>query len=87
MHVEGTQLYRVRAVATGLDVSVATIYRAVETGALRAIRIGTGKGAVRIRGAALIDYIAACERAATRSTTTIPSPVVTSALVTGGDAA
>jgi excisionase family DNA binding protein len=88
MHVEGTQLYRVRTVATGLDVSVATIYRAVESGALRAIRIGTGKGAVRIFGDALIEYFAECERAAaTRSTTTIPSPAMNAALVAGGDAA
>jgi excisionase family DNA binding protein len=47
-----------------LDVSLATIYRAVESGALRAIRIGTGKGAVRIPGQAVEDYLAACELAA-----------------------
>ena len=64
MQIEPTQIYRVRAVAETLDVSVATIYRAVESGALRAHRLGTGKGAVRIPGDALLDYIAACERAA-----------------------
>ncbi|HEY3479863.1 MAG TPA: helix-turn-helix domain-containing protein [Streptomyces sp.] len=64
MQVERTRLYRVKAVADGLDVSVATIYRAVERGELRAIRLGTGKGAVRIPGAAIEDYLAACESAA-----------------------
>jgi excisionase family DNA binding protein len=64
MQVERTRLYRVRAVAEGLDVSLATIYRAVESGALRAIRLGKGKGAVRIPGEAVLDYLAVCERAA-----------------------
>jgi excisionase family DNA binding protein len=64
MQVEQTRLYRVRTVAEGLDVSVATIYRAVESGALRAKRLGTGKGAIRIPGDALEDYLDACESAA-----------------------
>ena len=64
MQVERTRLYRVRTVADSFDVSVATIYRAVESGALRAIRLGTGKGAVRIPGDALVEYLAACESAA-----------------------
>ncbi|SNR29205.1 DNA binding domain-containing protein, excisionase family [Haloechinothrix alba] len=64
MQLENTRLYRVKAVAAALDVSVATIYRAVETGALRAVRIGTGKGAVRIPGDAVHDYLTACEHAA-----------------------
>jgi excisionase family DNA binding protein len=51
-------------VATVLDVSVATIYRAVKTGRLRAERIGTGTGAVRILGEAIATYRAECERAA-----------------------
>jgi excisionase family DNA binding protein len=68
MQVEGTRLYRVRAVAEALDVSLATIYRAVETGALRAIRLGTGKGAVRIPGEAVEDYLAACQSAAATRT-------------------
>lgn len=64
MQVESTHLYRVRDVATALDVSVATIYRAVKTGRLRAERIGTGTGAVRILGEAIATYRAECERAA-----------------------
>ena len=42
MQFERTQIYRVKTVAKTLDVSVATIYRAVESGALRAQRLGTG---------------------------------------------
>lgn len=64
MQVDRTRLYRVQAVAKAFDVSVATIYRAVESGSLRAIRLGTGKGAVRIPGDALEDYLASCEAAA-----------------------
>lgn len=67
MQVETTRLYRVRAVAELLDISVATIYRAVDTGALRAVRLGVGKGAVRIPGVAIEEYVAVCERAAATS--------------------
>jgi excisionase family DNA binding protein len=66
MQIDRTQIYRAKTVAEALDVSVATIYRAVESGALRARRLGTRRGAVRISGAAVLDYIAACERAAPR---------------------
>lgn len=71
MQIEDTRLYRVKAVAEALDVSAATIYRAVESGALRASRLGTGKGAVRISGDAIKEYMAACEQAAATS----PQPV------------
>ncbi|WP_233594870.1 helix-turn-helix domain-containing protein [Amycolatopsis sp. WAC 04169] len=64
MQVERTRLYRVQAVAEACDVSAATIYRAVESGALRAKRMGTGKGAIRISGEAIEEYLAACESAA-----------------------
>ena len=64
MQIERTQNYRVKVVAAALDVSVATIYRAIKSGRLRAQRIGTGQGTVRIPGDALLDYTAACERAA-----------------------
>lgn len=67
MQVERTRLYRVRTVAEALDVSVATIYRAVDSGALRAIRVGTSKGAVRIPGDAIEAYFAACAAAAPKA--------------------
>ena len=64
MQVEGTRMYRVRDVAEGLDVSVATIYRAIESGVLPALKVGTGKGALRIPGVAVQAYMRACEQAA-----------------------
>ncbi|HEX5120451.1 MAG TPA: helix-turn-helix domain-containing protein [Pseudonocardiaceae bacterium] len=64
MQVEGSRLYRARVVAEMLDVSPATIYRAVDSGALPAVRIGVGKGAVRIPGDGLAKYLAECRRAA-----------------------
>jgi excisionase family DNA binding protein len=60
MQVEPDRFYRVKTVAEAFDVSAATIYRAVASGALAAHRLGTGRGAVRIPGTALRDYIAAC---------------------------
>lgn len=74
MQVERTRHYKVKAVAAALDVSVATIYRAVESGALRAVRVGTGKGAVRIPDDAIAAYMAACEEAA--ATRRVSSEVV-----------
>ncbi|MFI5614555.1 helix-turn-helix transcriptional regulator [Amycolatopsis sp. NPDC051903] len=66
--LESDELFRVRVVAAKLDCSLATIYRAVESGALRAIRLGTGKGAVRIPGQAVQEYVAACQLAAATRT-------------------
>lgn len=65
MQFDATRLYRVKAVAEALDVSPATIYRAVETGKLAGYKIGTGKGAVRIPGGAIPAYLDACAQAAT----------------------
>ncbi len=64
MHVEGTRLYRVRDVAEHFDVSVATIYRAIESGQLKALKLGTGTGTFRVSGAAVLAYAEACVRAA-----------------------
>ena len=44
MQVESTRMYRVREVAEHCDVSVTTIYRAIESGQLDALKLGTGKG-------------------------------------------
>jgi excisionase family DNA binding protein len=56
MQVEGTRLYRVRDVAEHFDVSVATIYRAIESGQLAALKLGTGTGTFRVSGAAVLTY-------------------------------
>jgi excisionase family DNA binding protein len=57
MQFEGNRMYRVKAVAETLDVSVNTIYRAIDTGLLDALKIG---GAVRIPGSALHTYLENC---------------------------
>lgn len=67
MQVEGTRLYRVKAVAEMFDVSVATIYRAVESGALDALKVGSGKGAIRVPGHGITAYWEACSEAAYRA--------------------
>jgi excisionase family DNA binding protein len=64
MQVEGTRMYRVKEVAEGLYVSVATIYRAIDSGVLPALKVGTGSGALRIPGVAVQAYMRACEQAA-----------------------
>lgn len=65
MQFDATRLYRVKAVAEALDVSPATIYRAVETGRLAGYKIGEGKGAIRIPGSAIPAYLEGCARTAT----------------------
>ena len=40
MQHEGTRMFRVKAVAEMFDVSPATIYRAIESGKLEALKIG-----------------------------------------------
>lgn len=60
MQVEATRMYRVRDVAEHFDVSVATIYRAIETGQLDALKLGTGRGTLRVTGAAVQAYAQAC---------------------------
>lgn len=48
--------FRVAEVAARFDVDVTTIYRDIKAGRLKAFRIGTGRGAVRIPAAALAEY-------------------------------
>jgi excisionase family DNA binding protein len=67
-----SRMYRVKAVAELLDVSVATIYRAIESGALRALKVGTGKGALRIPADAIEDYVNVCQQAALAAAPTLP---------------
>jgi len=60
MQVEATRMYRVREVAGHFEVSVATIYRAIESGQLDALKLGTGRGALRVPGVAVLAFTAAC---------------------------
>lgn len=72
MQKDSTRMFRVKAVAGLLDVSRATIYRAIETGALRALKIGTGKGALRVPADAIQDYVTACQQAALAAVPSMP---------------
>lgn len=47
---------RVAAVAAHFDVDVTTIYRDIKAGRLKAVRIGTGRGTVRVLAEALAEY-------------------------------
>lgn len=67
MQVEGTRMYRVKAVAEMFDVSVSTIYRAIEAGHLDVLKIGTGKGSIRITADAIRAFQNECAEAAYRS--------------------
>jgi excisionase family DNA binding protein len=69
MQPQVTRMYRVKAVAEMFDVSVATVYRAIESGRLAALRIGAGKGAVRIPEGALKPFVEACVAAAQQAPT------------------
>lgn len=51
--------YRVAQVAAQLNVHRTTVYRAIDSGALRAVRFGQGRGGLRIPAAALADYLSA----------------------------
>ncbi|GAA2968724.1 helix-turn-helix domain-containing protein [Actinokineospora diospyrosa] len=61
MQVETSRFYKVRAVAEMLDVSVNTVYRAVQSGELDALKIGKS---LRIPERALQVYLEACGEAA-----------------------
>lgn len=53
--------FRVAQVAAMLDVHIATVYRDIEAGRLKALRVGSGKGALRIMPDALAAYFALLE--------------------------
>ncbi|GAB3671269.1 helix-turn-helix domain-containing protein [Saccharopolyspora tripterygii] len=52
-----TQMFRVKAVAEVLDVHISTVYRLIESNHLGSVRIGFGKGAIRIPAQALNEYL------------------------------
>lgn len=65
MQVEGARMLRVKAVAEMFDVSISTIYRAIEAGQLDAYKIGSGKhGAIRIPEYAVRAFREVCADAA-----------------------
>jgi excisionase family DNA binding protein len=60
MQVDGTRMYRVKDVAEHFEVSVSTIYRAIESGQLSALKLGTGLGTLRVPGLAVLAYAETC---------------------------
>jgi excisionase family DNA binding protein len=63
MHFEDNQLYRIKEIADRWQVSLATVYRLVESGDLAALRFGKGKGALRVSGRAINGYLASAATA------------------------
>lgn len=59
-----TKPYRAAEVAALMDVDETTIYREIKAGRLRAFRIGTGRGTLRIPVAAFAEYEALSAAAA-----------------------
>ncbi len=57
MQVDRARLYRVSTIAERLDVSLSTVYRAIDSGALDVLRIGK---ALRVPGTALARWLDAC---------------------------
>jgi excisionase family DNA binding protein len=52
---------RVKEAAARLEVSPATIYALVASGKLRSLRVGMGRGVIRITEAHLAEFIAGTE--------------------------
>ncbi|GGP97382.1 helix-turn-helix domain-containing protein [Streptosporangium pseudovulgare] len=55
-HQERRKPYRVAEVARILDVHQSTVYREIESGRLRAFRVGNRRGTLRIPADAFEDY-------------------------------
>ena len=66
MQANGTRMLRVKTVAEMFDVSPQTIYRAIESGRLDALKIGSGR-AVRIPEHAVRAFMEECAEAAHQS--------------------
>lgn len=61
---EADEMLLVSEVARQIRVTKSTIHRLIGAGALRALRVGRGNGAIRIPRQAWVEYLAACEEAA-----------------------
>ncbi len=81
MQVEGTRMYRVGEVAEHFSVSASTIYRAIESGQLEALKLGRGQGTVRVPGSAVLAYAATCGQGALNG----PEPLAEPGLGRGGE--
>jgi excisionase family DNA binding protein len=57
MRADATRLYRVKAIADLCEVSPNTVYRAIESGDLAAVKFGKGRGALRVSGQAVNAWL------------------------------
>ncbi|MEU4522925.1 helix-turn-helix domain-containing protein [Amycolatopsis sp. NPDC024027] len=60
MRVEDNAVFRVRDLVNLLDVSPNTVYRAIKTGELDALKFGSGKGTLRVPGTAVNVWLGTC---------------------------
>jgi len=70
MHVQSTATIvylRVAQVAAQLNVHRTTVYRAIESGDLAAVKFGQGRGGLRVSADALAAYLANAEVQPVRS--------------------
>lgn len=61
---EADEMLLVSEVAKQIRVTKSTIHRLIDAGVLPALRVGIGKGAIRIRRTAWEAYLEVCEEAA-----------------------
>jgi excisionase family DNA binding protein len=74
--------FRVAEVAARFGIDETTVYRQIKAGRLKAIRIGTGRGTVRVPAEALAEYEASITAAAVESAgLTVDTPLGTVDLV------
>lgn len=63
--IDPDTLIPVTSLARELGVHRTTVYRAIRAGAIEALRVGVGRGSLRITRDARDAYLAACREAAT----------------------
>lgn len=56
-----TPLLDIKQTAELLSVSSSLVYQLIESGQLRALRVGTGRGVIRIRVEDIQAYLAECQ--------------------------
>lgn len=61
---EADEMLLVSEAARQIRVAKSTIHRLIDAGELRALRVGRGKGTIRIPRKAWVEYLAGCEEAA-----------------------
>jgi excisionase family DNA binding protein len=71
----GRTFYRVAEVAARFEIDETTVYRQIKAGRLKAVRIGSGRGTVRVPAEALAEYEASIAAAAKSAELTVDTPL------------